>query len=675
MAIPTSREAALEAEIARLRQLLADAGIRAEEAAADAAALSAAHAVSLAESQQETYDAREGIREAELAAAQAGTEHRAAVAGYQAEAERQGGRYAALHTSEGRLRLILESASDFAIFTMDLDGCVTGWNVGACNVLGWSEAEMLGQDVQVVWTPEDQDAGIPEQEMHLAREEGRATDERWHMRRDGSRFWAAGEMMPMQDEAGRLVGYLKILRDRTEQHLAGEALEAVNERYLIVQRATRDAVWDWSFDDNRVLWNEALEEAYGWTPAQVEPTGDWWIAQIHPEDQGRIDESIHAVIKGTGTSWTGEYRFRRSDGSYADVLDRGFVIRDSEGRAIRMIGAMLDVTRMRTAEAALRAGEERFRTILDTIQAAFAIVEVKFDADDRPVDYRFVEANPAFEKQAGVNLRGKWVTEFAPDLEQFWFETYGHVAKTGEPVEFENYAEAFKRWFDVLAVRIGDPAKRQIAIFFTDSTARRVAEDRLRASEALARENVERVQLALAAGAIIGTWHWDLTTDQFAVDEAFAHTFGLDPTLGRRGIPLAQIVAPVHPDDKAGLSAAINEVIARGGAYAHQYRVRRANGRYYWIEANGRVDHAPDGTPLQFPGVLLDVEERRAIAAERDRVTAELRALTETLEQQVAARTTDLMMAEEQLRQSQKMEAVGQLTGGLALQLHFLFQL
>ncbi|WP_207767842.1 PAS domain-containing hybrid sensor histidine kinase/response regulator, partial [Methylobacterium frigidaeris] len=231
---------------------------------------------------------------------------------------------------------------------------------------------------------------------------------------------------------------------------------------------------------------------------------------------------------------------------------------------------------------------------------------------------------------------------------------------------FESYAKAFSRWFDVRAVPVGEPVDRQIAIIFNDVTARREAEERLRASEALARANIERVQLALEAGAIIGTWHWDLPTDRFTVDDGFARSFGLDPALGRDGIPLAKIVATVHPDDQAGLAAAIDAVVARGGAYAHQYRVRRADGRYYWIEANGRVDHGPDGMPLSFPGVLLDVEERRAVEQERDRAIAQLRALTETLEQRVGERTAELMHAEEQLRQSQKMEAVGQLTGGLA---------
>jgi PAS domain S-box-containing protein len=571
----------------------------------------------------------------------------------------------ALASSRARQLAVFDSSTDFAIVVTDPDGTVTDWNPGAERAMGWTSAEMRGHGAARFFTPEDQQQGRVEREMRQALADGRAADERWHMRKNGERFWASGEMIPLFDQ-GRHLGFVKILRDRTAEHLAGLALRETQERYRLAGRATNDAVWDWDLVQNRVLWNEALERAFGHRLGAAETTSDWWIAQIHPDDRSRIGTSIHAVIDGSSSAWSGEYRFRRDDGSYADVLDRGHVIRDAEGRATRMIGAMLDLTPIHRVEAALNLSEERFHTILDSIDAAFAIVEVKFDDSDRAVDYRFVEANPAFERQAGVNLRGKWVTEFAPGLERFWFDTYGHVAKTGEAASFENYATTFERWFDVRAVRVGDPADRQIAILFNDTTERRTAQERLRVSEALSRKNVQRVQLALAAGAIIGTWHWDLPTDRFTVDEGFATAFGLDPALGSDGLSLEQVIATVHPDDRDGLTTAINTVIARGGPYAHQYRVRRTDGAYYWIEANGRVDHAADGTPKSFPGVVIDVAERRALAEERDRALSELRHLNETLEQRVSERTAELMRAEEALRQSQKMEAVGQLTGGLA---------
>ncbi len=217
------------------------------------------------------------------------------------------------------------------------------------------------------------------------------------------------------------------------------------------------------------------------------------------------------------------------------------------------------------------------------------------------------------------------------------------------PITMARYGTPEETWwtFSYSPVRDGTGRVVGLLCITNETTARVRATAALRESEALAWENVQRVQLALAAGAIIGTWFWDLPTDRFTVDQGFARNFGLDPALGRTGLSLEQVVATVHPDDKPGLAAAIKEAIGRGGAYAHQYRVRRADGRYYWVEANGRVDHAPDGTPLSFPGVLIDVEERRAVEAERDEAAAALRALNETLEQRVEERTRELRDAQD----------------------------
>lgn len=153
----------------------------------------------------------------------------------------------------------------------------------------------------------------------------------------------------------RLIG---AVQDVSDDRRAQLHLRETEERLRLASRATNDAIWDWDFRRNHVLWNEALERAYGYHLAEVTPTGEWWIEHIHPEDRDRIDRSIHRVIDGGGTDWADEYRFLRADGSYADVLDRGYVIREGDGTAVRMIGAMLDQTERNRLVRQLRAEKE-----------------------------------------------------------------------------------------------------------------------------------------------------------------------------------------------------------------------------------------------------------------------------------------------------------------------------
>ena len=135
----------------------------------------------------------------------------------------------ALRRSEERLRLTLESVLDYAIFTTDMTGRIETWNVGAENIFGYRGAEAIGQNAQIVFTPEDRERGAHLEEMNTAREEGRALDERWHLRKDGSRFYASGVLAPLRDGA-RLIGYTKIAQDLTRRRQTEEALREAREQ-------------------------------------------------------------------------------------------------------------------------------------------------------------------------------------------------------------------------------------------------------------------------------------------------------------------------------------------------------------------------------------------------------------------------------------------------------------
>lgn len=258
------------------------------------------------------------------------------------------------------------------------------------------------------------------------------------------------------------------------------------------------------------------------------------------------------------------------------------------------------------------------RRVIDGMGEGFALL-------DR--DFRILDVNAEalrLENRPRQSLIGKSHWEAYPNSEGSELgKLYKQAMAERIAVALEHryeWSDGRHAWLDMRAYPVGEG----LAIFYRDVTERHETQ------QALLRES-ERVSLALDAGAIIGTWDWDLLQDSFTVDERFAENFGLDPQLGREGLRLEQIVATVHPEDTAELLAAINEVCTRGGRYAHRYRVKRADGRYYRIEANGRVYQDSTGRAVRFPGVLLDMEARREIEQERDQALRLLETFIEAI--------------------------------------------
>lgn len=181
-------------------------------------------------------------------------------------------------------------------------------------------------------------------------------------------LWTEATAYPEQDG-----GIIVFLRDVTRKKQLEAALKLSEERYELASRATHEAIWDWDLRSDTVAWNQGVSSLFGYAPGEVGAGAAWWIDHIHPEDRERVSNDIHAFIDSASTArWLNEYRFLRADGGYSEIVDRGYLARDEHGRALRMVGAMQDLTTQRAAEAEnqrlaleTQRAQERARIALD----------------------------------------------------------------------------------------------------------------------------------------------------------------------------------------------------------------------------------------------------------------------------------------------------------------------
>jgi PAS domain S-box-containing protein len=546
-------------------------------------------------------------------------------------------------------RAIIDSATDSAIVALDADGRILTWSRGAQALFGWAADEVLGRDIGLLFTEEDRAAGVPAQERALAAEHGRAVEERWMQRKDGSRFFGHGAMTPLAGGGG---GFVKALRDITDQHgardeliasreklelatraarlgqydywplldrlewddrcralfglspgvpvsyegvfLAGlhpddrdrvaaavagsldpagsrtydaeyrtigiedgverwvhaqgitffdgdsplrligtvqdvtlererqAALRETEERLRLAVRATNDAIWDWDLVRDHVLWNEAIERGYGHKLAEVGRTGAWWIGNIHPDDRVYVDKSIHAVIDGTGTDWTDEYRFRRADGSWADVRDRGYVLRDAEGRAVRMIGAMLDQSDRKREERRLR--EEASGLAVEVRRGQQEIARLWTSSPDLMVqvgpDLTYRRVNPAWRAILGWEpheLTGRPAGMLLHPDDRPPHDTVLADAQVAPVSHHENrmrHKDGSYRWISWSSA----PSEGEIFAIGRDVTEVRAAQEALRQTEEALRQSQKVEAVGQLTGGVAHDFNNLLTVIRGSVD-------------------------------------------------------------------------------------------------------------------------------------------------------------
>ncbi|PZU93517.1 MAG: hypothetical protein DCF32_23230, partial [Leptolyngbya sp.] len=377
-----------------------------------------------------------------------------------------------LKASEAKLSGILDSAiAAIASFRAYADGSWEHeyWSAGCEPLFGYPRSVYNDKQFWLAQVhPDDRDRVI----MPLFADffaGGQTTAEYRFRHQDGTMHWYHSDFASRKIAQGCWV-VTSVNYDITER----KQLERDRDRFLAVGSdlrviTDRNGYFHWV--------SPTFEQALGWTVAEMTalPWGDF----VHPDDLTASADEITELFKGHDT-FAFENRYRHKDGSYRWLLWKARLYPDDG----RVYGGAIDITDRKLSEAALRDSEEKYRLLFNSMDEGFCVIEMLFDAGDRPIDYRFLDINPTFAQQTGLtDAKGKRVREMVPNLETHWFDKLGRVALTGEPVRFEDHAEEMERWFDVFGFRFGAPELHQVAVLFRNVTERRLADAALKESE------------------------------------------------------------------------------------------------------------------------------------------------------------------------------------------------
>ncbi len=508
----------------------------------------------------------------------------------------------ALQESEEKYRTLFERESD-AIFIYDPDTTnIIEANETTSKMYGYDNNELIGMSCLKFSVEVEESASA----IDKIRENGEVNvPHRYHQKKDGTVFPVdvSGYAITL---GGKNVMFA-VSKDISERMQIEDRIarfghifeESLNEIYLFDTNTLKFTQVNRAAQKNL---GYTMEELQALTPLDLKPeyTAKSFAKLVAPVRKGEKEKIVFKTVH------------KRKDQSLYDVEVHLQLLKYEKSALFAAI--ILDITDRKAAEAAVRGSEARYRQLFEEMTDGFSLHEIICDKDGQPVDYRFLEVNPGFEKLTGIkaeNIIGRTVLEVLPNTEPIWIEKAGQVALTGEPVSFESFSQEFNRYYSLKAYC---PERGKFAAIFEDVTARREVEKRIQESEKDYRSLFEHVPDGVYRSTLAGKY--------LAVNPAFATMLGFDPEKELKDYSVTDFYA--DPMDREDF---IEQMTTNNVVTNLEIRMKRSDGQIVDCLENARTIRDDQGNILCFEGTLTDVSDRKRAAQALEIYTGQLETL------------------------------------------------
>jgi len=506
--------------------------------------------------------------------------------------------------------------SPAAIVITDVTGAIEYVNPKFTELTGYTADEVRGKNPRLLKSGE-----MPAevyQQLWQTITQGQVWHGELHNRKkNGELFWESASISPIKTADGKITHFVAIKEDITERKQVKKDLQEAVERFQLVTRVTKDAIWDWNLT-RPAWWNDTFYEVYGFD-RNIPPSVEAWASHIHPDDRERVLTRFRAAVEHGEAAWVDEFRFKRADGTYAYISDRAYGLRDASGKIVRMFGSMLDISQIKQAETALRRSQERYVLAERAVNDGLWDWNIQTDEDYFSPHWKEIIG---YRDDELPNHKSSFLKNIHPDDRAVVDAATRAHLEQGERYAFEfrlRHKDGGYRWVFSRGEARRDATGRPVRMVgaITDITERKLAEKDLQ-------EAAERFQLVSRA-TNDAIWDWNLTGPAWWND-AFYEVYDFD-----RSIPPSPEAweSGIHPDDRERVLARVRAAVEHGEpAWVDEFRFRRRDGTY------GNVYHRTyglrdaSGKIVRMLGSMMDITERKQleerIRAERERLESEV---------------------------------------------------